>query len=1515
MPLEQGGRADKFGNRYEIRCIIYELLKVIREDNYSVTIESLSDDEEGTDVLVCKKNGTIEHQQCKVRNASREYWTISDLNSRNILNAWLNQLKRDDNRNVAMVSPLGCSFLVDLHDRAMNTSEKTEMFYEWQIKGSDPKFVNAYEKFCGYMNLDYSKPEDIQKSVAYLKRIHFKQMSEAFFHESNKDMIKFLFSSDDKIVYNSLVTFVEEGDVLGKEITSLILRDYFKEQKIDLRLMDDDPRIFQLLEKLNTEFRSGFSSLQGTLIDRPEFKECIDVIKNEKNLIISGNAGYGKSGCVESILDYCDEQKIPYVALKLDRKVPHGNSEIWGKELGFSGAIPYSLHSVSKHEQAVLILDQLDALRWTQSNSIEALQVCMELITQVKQINITREKKISIVFVCRSYDLNYDNNIKALFKTGSLNNDGKNEWEKVNVQLLDEKTVIRIVGEPYSRLTSKNKKLLQVPSNLYIWTHLDNEEVCNDYTTTSSLIEKWFEQICRRGLELGIEERTILDTQNEIVNTMEKSGSLCVPKRTLECGENGVNFLVSSEMLVIQGTRVSFVHQSILDYFISKRMTRQYFNGEDIETIIGEKDKQTPSKRYQVQMFMQNLLEYDYEEFITAGKKLIECAKIRHYMKFVFYELLSQIEEPDEVIEDFIVEYCEHEIYGNYLLKNVIYGKPAYVKILMSKGFLLRWFEDERRRNTVFTILRSITPDLDSEGIQFIKDHAFKNEDDDKQFFGCFLYDITSGSDEFFNLRLQFYEKYPEWMSDLFIDIKKCFALCEKRIIKFIAFWLQNKNRIGKKSLHGFNEIFNNNGTFLVKEGQFILDELLGFVPRDDSKEICYSDWSCRYKYNKHTIERLVVEIIKKANQDIIAKDPNLFWKYYNPYMGKNYAVFNELILDAFKYLPTTYSNNVISYLCSDMDNNIFDETSNEENKLQLAGEVIKYHTMYCDDEYIEILEKAIQKYVSPRAVEWYKQRIDQNKQKGYRPVYWSFWGDLQLQLLHSIPQDRLSEKSKALLKVLQRRFEISPLRYNCADGRSGSVISPISKKVIGKCQWLQIMQNKKLQTRKHVRWREEKDGFVESSLEMYASDFQSVVSREPNEMIRLVLDNKDSIPACYVHSMFSGAAFSEKKDTISQETWEEMFKCFPCDMESQRATYFCIIIEKADIYEWSTDVLNQLNKIAINYNGIESQKQHFGEMDSEGLFSKALNLLRGEAARAIGHLLWEKKELIDTFKETIETLSSDKNPAVQMASMFALWPTYNIERNWAAEKILELYEMDIRMAAFRGSRNMFFLLYPKFIDRVLNVVQQCFDSKDKSLIELGGMSICEFYMLHDEFSSFFSDFEEFSELQTQAILKMAVIYLDKEDYREKAKAVIIKCKNTNHDVEFPLSRMFFDNLVDARQDSEFLIEIMNGKVNRKLVHAFVDFLEGNACSVKDYADVIITLCKSVLNLETEEIAKNWGIENNISKLIIALYDECANAKNQRDKTIAEKCLDLWDIMFEKQIGQTRRLSRELMER
>ena len=51
-------------------------------------------------------------------------------------------------------------------------------------------------------------------------------------------------------------------------------------------------------------------------------------------------------------------------------------------------------------------------------------------------------------------------------------------------------------------------------------------------------------------------------------------------------------------------------------------------------------------------------------------------------------------------------------------------------------------------------------------------------------------------------------------------------------------------------------------------------------------------------------LERAVVELIKKANKAIISTEPEYFWKYYTPYMGENYAVFNEVILHGMQFLP-----------------------------------------------------------------------------------------------------------------------------------------------------------------------------------------------------------------------------------------------------------------------------------------------------------------------------------------------------------------------------------------------------------------------------------------------------------------------------------------------------------------------------------------------------------------------------------------------------------------------------------
>ena len=171
-----------------------------------------------------------------------------------------------------------------------------------------------------------------------------------------------------------------------------------------------------------------------------------------------------------------------------------------------------------------------------------------------------------------------------------------------------------------------------------------------------------------------------------------------------------------------------------------------------------------------------------------------------------------------------------------------------------------------------------------------------------------------------------------------------------------------------------------------------------------------------------------------------------------------------------------------------------------------------------------------------------------------------------------------------------------------------------------------------------------------------------------------------------------------------------------------------------------------------------------------------------------------------------------------------------------------------------------FFLLYPKYKERVINIIEKCFESEDKQLVVIGGYAVCEFYIRQNEFETIVTSVKSRSETQIKAILDMAVIYLKVNDYREVAKDIILTYKSIDMDVEFPLSKMFYDKYIDVKNDREFLREFMKTKVSRRTVRAFVRYLEENAVSIVDYADIIIQLCENILQMEIETLREQWGI-------------------------------------------------------
>ncbi|WP_079478683.1 hypothetical protein [Halobacillus salinus] len=1280
-----------------------------------------------------------------------------------------------------------------------------------------------------------------------------------------------------------------------------------------------DKDISRRLEELNKEYKSAFNTLENGLIQRREFSICRKTIESGKSLIIHGKAGRGKSGCTVDVINYCEEKSIPYLAIKLDKRIPNMTAEKWGSDLGLPASITESIHSVSENKKAVIILDQLDALRWTLAHSRDALLVCSQIINQVEELNKNRQNKISVVFVCRTYDLENDNNIRPLFKSVDSNEEVI-QWTKVQINEMDEGLVQNIIGSRYKNLTNKLKEILKIPSNLYIWQQLDEDKMYAECSTASHLISKWWEQLSEKCFEFGLREDNLNQIKEKMVSFLGNSGRIFIPLSMLDKSKSYVKFLSSNAFLVIQDNKVSFAHQSILDCFLAERMLERYYDSESIVEIIGNKENQTPAKRYQVQMFLENLLEFDSQDFISVGKEMFEEIEIRYFVKFVFLEILNQISYLDENIQNFIIKNCENEIYGDHLINTVLFSRPNYIRVLRQSGVLEKWFNDPLKKNLALNLLISMSPNYETDDIEFIRRCAFYSQEDANKLSRCFMHDIYQDTDELFELRMEFYYKYPHF-AETYLDIKTMLEKCEMRTIRLLTFFLENKIKSNGRKVYKYEEEFIlEDSEILINNGVKVVNSLLEFVPKDIDESLKYSDWSGRYPH-RNGLERACLQIIKKANGAIIEQNPDIFFSIYGDFMGDSNDLYNEIILDGLYRLPGSYSDAVINFMCSNLNSNILDKTSGNGDKLYLAKKVFEKHSKTCGENVFDMLEERVCRYISPDAKDIYRRRINFNKEKNGPTVYWSFWGEFQKEILEVLSYNRLSVQAKELMRILQRKFPEGTNLYKYSIGSGGWVSSPVSGKNLNDNNWLKILTNSKLDDQRHSRSMEVSGRVIENSIEEFGRSFSSAVSEQPKRMLTLFLSNKDIILDVYVNFLFSGVAYSDNLNNVPTDLLETMILTYPYDYVSFRADYICTIIRNRENAKWSEEVLSILKDIAINHTNPISGKPNITnnedkEMRSfQMLQSNSMNCVRGKAAEAIAQLLWNDKSLFAEFKGTIEKLAMDENPAVNLASLSALCRTYNIESLWTSEIILMLFEQDYRLAGFHNAKNILFTLYPKYRERVINIIKRCYKSDDVELLKMGAYCLSEMYILKGEFRDAIDNVEEMGQKQAEAVLHMTINYFSNEDYKPLAKELVLRFKSSTLNVEIPISRLFYKDLIDLESDKEFLIELMNSDLSRRTIHAFVNYLEEESKSLVDYKDIILSMSYHLLRSNYNKEAGLLRIEDEISKLIIGLYDETSVSSLPELKDIANQCLNIWDLMFEKQIGPVRYLSQQLMER
>lgn len=592
MSFEPGGRSNKLGNRYEDRFVAWQLLSLLNEDILSVIIEPTGDEEEGVDLWVTLRDGHRQAQQCKARNSSKSEWHVGDLKTRGVLSHLRKQLDSDPSCEFVFVSGIPATSLGDICDSSRNSNGDAEDFYK-NLESMSKTRLDVYNQFCLGLELDPSSKTGRIMALDYLERTRMQ-----VFPDDNKYLRFFaelLLTGRADTLVSTLCTYAETQDRLGSTIYADELSSFLETQEILPRNLAHNVLITPRVKYLQREYADLYKPwlINGNIIHRVETIKCYEALLAKQTVIfLYGVAGSGKSGVLYELIQRLEAADIPYLPLRLDRRTPKNTADGFGHDTGLAGSPVFCLDAIAGDRQSVLILDQLDAVRWTSGHSANALNVCRELLEQIRLLGRIG-KHISIILSCRTFDMKYDPELKSWCEAQNT--------LTIEVERLPEIVVRDIVGSDFDLMTGQQQRVLTNTQNLAMWMEIRTTKLLSTFRTATELMKHYWEYRRSQLAKLDIPNDEVNEVIDVMVDWLVSKGLISAPTRIIShCSQRAKEALMSCGVIQEQNGYVSFSHQSYLDYLVATKALVDIDKGGTILDWLGPIEKQTLFKREQL---------------------------------------------------------------------------------------------------------------------------------------------------------------------------------------------------------------------------------------------------------------------------------------------------------------------------------------------------------------------------------------------------------------------------------------------------------------------------------------------------------------------------------------------------------------------------------------------------------------------------------------------------------------------------------------------------------------------------------------------------------------------------------------------------------------------------------------------------------------------------------------------------------------------------------------------------
>jgi hypothetical protein len=687
MSGSSGGRADKLGNRYEGLWVAYNLLRLLREEVAGVQLEALGDDERGIDLWVTQRDGTRHAQQCKRKNRTVGKWGIGELTRQGVLTNLADQLRRNPSACFTFVSAHPVPELRELCDTARAAGGDAEAYFRDTL--SVTSHAESLRRFCQVVGASHVEPEGRRRAFDLLRRTYTH-----LFEDSPEGRVwvtvlaRCLITGDPLTAVEVLANFAQ--DELGEVITVDQVRRHLHDRWLPPAHLAGNPQVARQIERLREEFKESLTPtlIHSALVPRPEAAAVLDLLTSQAErrlVVLHGRAGKGKSCVLLQLTQLLEEAGVPYLPLRLDRRTPQTSSRRYGMDgCGLPESPAVVLHSLNPGRRTVLIIDQLDAVRWTAAHASAPWEACREVIDDALGL-----PDVAVVVACRTFDLRDDQQIQSWHAA--------RKGHEVAVEDLPDEAVAAAVtaaGRSYAELTARHKALLRSPLHLALWTEVVRAGGVTDrWGTQADLLREFWRTRLEGAVRMGVPAAETRDAVSALVAEMDRRGELTAPARTLDPYPRAARALKSLHVVVEADRRVTFAHQTYFEYQLATRLLDQARDGgQSVVDWVRDGD-QTLLRREQLRLALTLLRDEDPDEHLRTmrGLFLASAGEIRFHLRQLALRLLGESPAPTTPECDLVYELANLPAWREHVLDQVFTRQAAWFAAMDDRGLWAGW--------------------------------------------------------------------------------------------------------------------------------------------------------------------------------------------------------------------------------------------------------------------------------------------------------------------------------------------------------------------------------------------------------------------------------------------------------------------------------------------------------------------------------------------------------------------------------------------------------------------------------------------------------------------------------------------------------------------------------------------------------------------------------------------------------------------------------------------------------